>query len=449
MSEQTSLLALPPTAASGLTVEQQRAVDLVMSAPERIAVLTGGPGVGKTFTLSTILDEADGRGWSVALASPTGKAAKRASEVTGRPASTLHRLLAYHPDFGFQKNAQTPLDADLVVIDETSMVDVELFAALLRAVAPPTRVLLVGDDDQLPSVGAGSVLRSVIASGVAPVARLTQVMRQDERSWIHRNAQRINRGERPLIDNEACDDFLWVEVEDAREIPDRVRRLITETFPAVFPTRPSTGRPYDPIDDVQVLAPQKNGGAGVNVLNDTLREALNPALPAGATPATPPAPELRIGRGAEEGGGVCYRLGDKVLQNRNNYDLGVFNGEGGVVVAVDQTGGRLAVDFGIEGGPREYERRNLVGEGGRLELLPAWAISIHKSQGSEFPVVVVVCHSTHSFMLTRQILYTAITRAREKVFVVGDEKGLDRAVRNDAPVRRYTALGQRLRGEIA
>lgn len=425
----------------GLNNEQARAVEQAFAAAERVAILTGGPGTGKTYTLKTILDQATASGWEVELAAPTGKAAKRAAELTGRAARTIHRLLAYHPERGFQCNEQNPLTARLVVVDEASMVDVELFEALLRGLSSTTRLLLVGDDNQLPSVGAGAVLRSLIGSGRVPVARLVQVMRQSERSWIHRNAQRINAGELPEIDNEACDDFLWAEVTEeeggAAAIPSRIQRLLTETLPRYFPERPGTGRPYDPVTEVQVLAPQKNGSAGVNAICDALRERLNPG----------PRPELRLGgKGDDLEGATVYRLGDKVIQNRNNYDLGVFNGESGLVVGV--TTNSLTVDFGLDDGPLTYDLRTMTREGGGRELLSAWALSVHKSQGSEWPVVVVVCHSTHSYMLTRQILYTAITRAQEKVFLIGDPKGLRRAVHNDSPIRRYTTLAEGVRGEL-
>jgi exodeoxyribonuclease V alpha subunit len=417
-----------------LTSEQQAGVQLAVDSPSRACVLTGGPGTGKTFTLTAILDEADRRGWTVELASPTGKAAKRAAEVTGRRARTIHRLLEYSPQQGWGRHEGRPLQAQMVVVDEASMLDVELAAALLAAIPPWGRLLLVGDEDQLPSVGAGAVLRDLIASGVVPVARLTQVMRQSERSWIHLNARAVNRGEDPRVDNAGCDDFFFIEVEEAEQIPDRVARLLTDTFHRRFPANPKTGKPFVALEDFQVLVPQRPGRAGVDVLNDVLREALNPPGPA----------ELKTSTG-------LYRVGDRVVQMKNDYDRSVFNGEGGRVVFAGKALGPVASEMGVDHGAMvvrvdfgedEEGRRRLANYGpdDTTNLRPAFALTVHKSQGSEFPVVVVVCHSTHTFMLSRQILYTAITRARQAVFVVGDAKGLRRAVRNDAPVQRDTGL---------
>lgn len=416
--------ALAPQYGSPLTVEQQHAVQLV-AASSRVVVLTGGPGTGKTFTLSAILDWARVMELRVKLAAPTGKAAKRMAEVTGRSASTIHRLLM---------QADGPLPADLVVVDEASMLDVELFQALLQALSGTCQLLLVGDEDQLPSVGPGAVLRDVIVSGVVPVARLTQVMRQSERSWIHTNAQRINRGEQPVIDNARSDDFLVIEEEDAEQIPGRIARLLTTTLHQRFPVNPRTGVPYHPVQDIQVLTPMHRGPAGTTNLNKVLREALNP-LPPGVAgdPALLAHHQLTYGDDV-------FRVGDRVMQHRNNYDLKVFNGEGGTIVGLEQ--GALLIDFGSEEGPLRYPLQYLH------ELKPAFAVSGHKSQGSEYPVVVVVCHTTHYIMLSRQLLYTMQTRGKQLVFVIGNLKGLKRSVDNGTPAARYSRLAGWLRDGV-
>jgi len=431
-----------------LTDEQQRSVDLVFDSASRITITTGGPGVGKTYTLKHTLDRADRLGWVVEVGAPTGAAAKRASVMSGRPARTLHRLLEYHPVHGFQRNESDPIEADLVVVDESSMLDMRLFMALLRALHDDCRLLLVGDKDQLPSVAAGRVFGDLIASGTVPVAHLTQVMRQSERSAIHQNAQRINRGEMPVLDHYGYDDFFWVEVEDKEAIPERMLSVISKTFEQAFPTNTETGKPYDPLNDFMVLAPMHGGPCGVANLNNALREAFNPQvyqqipMPTEADPgfveAVGAIPEIKHRK-------HIYRLGDKIIANTNDYKRDVFNGDGGFITGMDNQS--LTVDYG-RGDIHTYSRDELSTMDGKDMLLPDFCRSIHKSQGSEAPVVFLSIHSTHSIMLARQLLYTGITRARHKVFIFGDKKGLERAVRNDSPVQRYTWLPELLK-EVA
>ena len=364
--------------------------------------------------------------------------------MTGRQATTLHRLLRYSRHAGgFIHGPDNPLAVDLVVVDEASMMDAGLFASLLGALVAPTRLLLVGDKDQLPSVGCGAVLRDLLACEQVPRISLEHVWRQDPRSWIHQNAQRINRGEQPRIPSNTreCDDFFFVDVPEPADIPGRVQRFMMQTYAQVFPDDR-----LDPLADVQTLAPTHRGGAGVSALNANLQEALNPL-----GRRNPKATQVAWH-------GTTWRLGDRVLQLVNDYDRQVFNGEAGRIVELgratpDEEGGSiragqrvLRVDFGRD----DDGRRRVAAYGpkdvGALSL--AYAITIHKSQGSEFPIVVVICHSTHTFMLTRQLLYTGSTRAKRRVFLFGDRKGLKRAIGNDRPVQRWTRLG-RLLGAVA
>lgn len=398
-----------------LDPSQERAVDLVC-APDgpRIAIVTGGPGCGKTTSLRVALDRLEERGAIVRLAAPTGKAAKRMNEATGRATSTVHRLLEFYGR-GFRRNRSNPIDARLVVVDEASMLDVELASALFASIRGGTRLVLVGDADQLPSVGPGRVFADLIDSGKVPVARLTTLHRVAAESWVCSQAPRILRGDLPDLRERA--DFRWIEQDDR----DAAREALVELVARTLPAQGIVGA------DAQVLVPQRVGPAGADVLNGRLQALLNP---------TTPGTGWRVGK--QE---LC--VGDRVIQTRNDYTRSVFNGEVGVVAELDPRA--LVVDFGDpETGRRVTYDREAVNS---LQL--AYALSVHKSQGSEWPWVVCFVHTTHTRMLTRQLFYTAITRARKGVIIVGDRAGIERATANVSDTRRNTALIERLRGEIA
>lgn len=385
----------------------------------KVAVLTGGPGTGKTTTVRAILQMLAVRGASVRLAAPTGRAAKRLAETTGTPAKTLHRLLEFKPAGGemFQRNEHNPLDADMIVVDEMSMVDTLLMSHLTKAVDPTSHLLLVGDVDQLPSVGAGHVLRDLIASGAVPTVVLDQIFRQDAHSYIATNAHRINQGQPPIFDRDATD-FFQFRVGSAEDAADRVVDVVTTRIPRRFG--------LDPLTDIQVLTPMHRGAAGVAALNERLQAALNP-------PAA--------GKGEVRWGGRVFRSGDKVMQVRNNYDKDVFNGDIGRVVAIDAVEQTVAVD--VEGTPVLYAFSELD------ELTHAFACSTHKSQGAEYPCVVLALVKGHYMLLQRNLLYTAVTRARRLCVLVADDAAIRRAVANDKVARRWTGLGRRLGGEGA
>lgn len=387
-----------------LDASQSAAVATAVAA-RGVCVLTGGPGTGKTTTCRAILDAwgADGRE-HIALCAPTGKAARRLSEQTQRQASTIHRLLAYQPGLGFTYGAGAPLSVDALICDEASMLDVELGAALLAAVPNGAAVLFVGDVDQLPPVGPGQVLRDLIASERVPVARLETVHRQRETSQISLNAQRIKRGEMPV----EGDDFHFARASTAAE----VLKALDELAGAKVAAPPF------------VLCPQRTTLIGVNALNAALQDSRNPDR------------------------GVSWRVGDRslrprdpVMQTRNDYERGVMNGEIGAVHGVyPDDSGREALHVDYEGiGRVVYDRE------AALQLDLAYASTIHKSQGSEYPSVVAVVHSAHSYMLSRSLLYTAVTRGKEQVVVVGDDQGLQRAVSNVRSEARWSGLAQRLR----
>jgi exodeoxyribonuclease V alpha subunit len=384
----------------------------------KVTVLTGGPGTGKTTAVQSVIRLLEHHRHSYALAAPTGRAAKRLSEATGRPARTIHRLLEFSPTAGytFQRNAAHPLKADMVIVDETSMLDLLLANHLLKAIPPASHLLLVGDVDQLPSVGAGNVLRDIIESGVAAVVCLQEIFRQEEGSWIVRNAHRINRGQTLIFDKGAKDFYLFVQ-EDPGEAAGLLVDIVQRRIPQRFG--------YHPVEDVQVLSPMYRGPVGVSSLNARLQEALNPPHP------------KKVERHFGE---RIFRLGDKVMQIRNNYDKEVFNGDMGRVVGIDPVDQLLSA---------RIDDRRVVYDFGELdELVHAYAVSIHKSRGSEYPAVVVPIMTTHYILLQRNLLYTAITRARELVVIVGTRRAIAIAVRNDSIAERHTALDVRLRGDI-
>jgi exodeoxyribonuclease V alpha subunit len=395
-----------------LNAGQRQAVRTALSS--KVTVLTGGPGTGKTTATRTIIRLLEARGFRYALAAPTGRAAKRLAEATGREARTIHRLLEFKPrqGFQFQRNEQNPLEVDMLIVDETSMLDLLLANHLLKAVQPGSHLLLVGDADQLPSVGAGNVLRDVIDSGVAPVVCLTEIFRQAEGSLIVENAHRINLGEMPLFSRQATDFFLF-PAGDAEQAADLVVDLVQNRIPHRFG--------FDPLGEIQVLSPLHRGAAGVAELNRRLQEALNP--PAEGRP------EVRRG-------GQVFRLGDRVMQTRNDYDREVFNGDMGWITSVDALNQAIAVR--IDGREVEYDFSDLD------ELVHAYAVSVHKSQGSEYRAVVVPVLTQQYMMLQRNLLYTAITRAKELVVLVGNRQAIAIAVRNDKIAERHSALDLRL-----
>jgi exodeoxyribonuclease V alpha subunit len=386
-----------------LDASQELAVALMTSTP--FCVVTGGPGTGKSTTLRVALDRMDQKGELYALASPTGKAAKRMAEVTGRPACTIHRLLAYGQGRPWGFDADCPLPFDAVIIDESSMLDVELCCALVSACRPETRIILVGDANQLPSVGPGRVLADLVESGSVPVARLTTVHRAAAESWVCTNAPKV-LAEQPL-DLATRHDFRFVEAESAAQVAEAVTKLVTGEFVGA-----------------QVLVPQHTTECGVAALNKALQQALNPSKGNADL-------EMKLGD-------KTFRNGDRVIQTVNAYKLdegmGVFNGEVGTITAC--TSSMLTVDFGDR--PVQYMKGEALG----LEL--AYALTVHKSQGSEFPVVICVVHSSHTFMLTRPLFYTAITRAKKGVVIVGNRKGLEAALKGKDPPKRNTGLVTRM-----
>ncbi|MYT22970.1 ATP-dependent RecD-like DNA helicase [Streptomyces sp. SID7760] len=403
---------------SKLAPEQRDAVTLALT--RRVAVLTGGPGCGKSFTVRSIVELARAKKAKVVLAAPTGRAAKRLAELTGAEASTVHRLLELKPGGDAAYDRERPLDADLVVVDEASMLDLLLANKLVKAVAPGAHLLLVGDVDQLPSVGAGEVLRDLLAEGgPVPAVRLTRIFRQAQQSGVVTNAHRINTGVPPITDG-LPDFFLFAE-EDTEEAGRLAVDVAARRIPARFG--------LDPRRDIQVLAPMHRGPAGAGNLNGLLQQAI--------TPARPDLPEKRFG-------GRVFRVGDKVTQIRNNYEKGangVFNGTVGVVTALDVDEQRLTV--------RTEEDEEVGYEFTELdELAHAYAVTIHRSQGSEYPAVVIPVTTGAWMMLQRNLLYTAVTRAKKLVVLVGSRKALGQAVRTVSAGRRFTAVAPRLSGRL-
>ncbi|MFD8548388.1 ATP-dependent RecD-like DNA helicase [Streptomyces sp. NPDC059649] len=401
-----------------LAPEQQEAVRLALT--RKVAVLTGGPGCGKSFTVRSVVELARAKKATVVLAAPTGRAAKRLSELTGAEASTVHRLLELKPGGDAAYDADRPLDADLVVVDEASMLDLLLANKLVKAVPPGAHLLLVGDVDQLPSVGAGEVLRDLLApSGPVPAVRLTRIFRQAQQSGVVTNAHRINSGVPPLTTG-LTDFFLFAE-EDNEETGRLAVDVAARRIPAKFG--------LDPRRDVQVLTPMHRGPAGAGALNGLLQQAV--------TPARPDLPERRFG-------GRVFRVGDKVTQIRNNYEKGrngVFNGTVGVVTALDEVEQRLTVRTDEdEEVPYDFDELD--------ELAHAYAVTIHRSQGSEYPAVVIPVTTSAWMMLQRNLLYTAVTRAKRLVVLVGSRKALGQAVRTVSAGRRGTALAHRLAGAM-
>ncbi|WP_031385430.1 SF1B family DNA helicase RecD2 [Desulfonatronum thiodismutans] len=395
-----------------LAEKQQEAVRSALTG--KVVVITGGPGTGKTTIIRSILNIYSRLTQRILLAAPTGRAAKKMSEAAGHEAKTIHRLLEFSPSNGsFKHNEEKPLPADLLIVDEASMIDQVLMYHLIQAVPLGCAVVLVGDIDQLPSVGAGNVLRDIIASGVVPVVTLNEIFRQSLDSSIITNAHAINAGQMPdLQPRKDPDDFYFMYQEEPEQALEAIVNLVKNRIPAKFG--------LDPINDIQVLSPMHRGVIGAGNLNQVLQEALNPSGPC-------------VERGARK-----FRVGDKVMQIRNNYDKEVFNGDIGRVARLDQEMRELIVRF--DGRDVLYEFMELD------ELVLAYAATVHKSQGSEYPAVVMPVMTTHYIMLQRNLIYTGITRGRRLVVLVGTKKALVMAVRNNKTGKRYSNLDGRLRG---
>lgn len=417
---------------SKLQLDEMQRIAVREAVRSGLLVITGGPGTGKTTTINTIIRYFRSEGMDLCLAAPTGRAAKRMSETTGYEAKTIHRLLelsgGMDENAGFDRNEQNPLETDVIIIDEMSMVDISLMHALLKAIVVGTRLILVGDVNQLPSVGAGSVLKDIIDSHACNVVRLERIFRQASKSDIVVNAHRINRGEPVVLDNQSRD-FFFLKRYDANVIISITIQLIQKNLPKYVGAKPF---------DIQVLTPMRKGLLGVERLNGILQQYLNPPAP---------------GKPEREAGTTIYRLGDKVMQIKNNYQLewqvlsrygipeekgtGVFNGDMGIIRGIDNLSETLTVEFD-EGRQVEYSFRQLE----ELEL--AYAITIHKSQGSEYPAVVIPLLSGPRMLMNRNLLYTAVTRARKCVTLVGDEKVFYQMAENENEQKRYSGLRDRI-----
>ncbi|WP_035257033.1 SF1B family DNA helicase RecD2 [Desulfatirhabdium butyrativorans] len=392
-----------------LAENQKEAVRTAVS--QKTMVITGGPGTGKTTIIRAVIGISAALHQKILLAAPTGRAAKRMQEATGCEAQTIHRLLSYSiHEGGFQKNENHPLDADLIIVDEASMIDIVLMYHFLKAVAVSTRLILVGDIDQLPSVGPGSVLSDIIRSGLVSVITLNDIFRQAKNSRIIVNAHRIQRGFLPETTGDAASDFYFIEREDPEKAVDTILQVMTERIPKRFG--------FDPVDDIQVLSPMNKGTAGVTNLNTVIQQRLNPSGTA----------ILRSGR--------AFRVRDKVMQIRNNYDRDVFNGDIGRIVAIDLEDQQAIVRF--DGRDVAYDFPDMD------ELVLAYAVSIHKSQGSEYPAVIIPILTQHYVMLQRNLIYTAVTRGKKLVVLVGSKKALAIGIKNDRIAKRYSFLCERL-----
>ena len=398
-----------------IELAQKQKEAILLAASSKVMIITGGPGTGKTTLIKAILRIFQQLKLRIFLAAPTGRAAKRMSEATDWEAKTIHRMLEYSPRKGsFQKDQNDPLEADVVIIDEASMVDTQLMYHLLKAIHSQAHLILVGDVDQLPSVGPGNVLKDVIDSAVFTVVRLTEIFRQAQESMIVINAHRVNQGEFPIlrgIEGEEYSDFFFIEEEDPEKILNKILMFCSEKMPQRFR--------FHPIRDVQVLSPMHKGLIGVSNLNLELQRRLNPD-------------SFGIILGNRH-----LKLGDKVMQIVNNYDKDVFNGDMGRIAKIDQEDREITIDF---------DSRLVIYDFSDLdEIVLSYAISIHKSQGSEYPAVIMVVSTQHYLLLQRNLIYTGITRARKLVILIGTSKALAIAIRNNKPQLRFTRLSERLR----
>ena len=394
---------------TGIEYDEVQVEAIRQAIASKVMVLTGGPGTGKTTTTKAIIAALQSAGMRILLAAPTGRAAKRMSEATGMEAKTIHRLLEYNPQDGYKRNDENPLEGDALIVDECSMIDIILMNNLTKALPTTMRLVLVGDIDQLPSVGAGNVLRDIIDSGVIPVVRLTRIFRQAQSSRIVMSAHAINRGCFPDISNGQHTDFFFMKQEEPEKVAETIVSLVRDRLPKAY---------RQPTANIQVLTPMQRGVVGAANLNMALQQALN------------------YNTAALVRGGYTYKEGDRVMQLRNNYDKDVYNGDLGYVHSVDMEERTLTVDF--DGQLVEYEVSELD------ELTLAYATTIHKSQGSEYPIVVMPVLMTHYVMLQRNLIYTGITRAKKICVLVGQTKALAYAIHNMKVLKRNTRLKERL-----
>ena len=394
---------------TGIEYDEVQVEAIRQAIASKVMVLTGGPGTGKTTTTKAIIAALKSAGMRILLAAPTGRAAKRMSEATGMEAKTIHRLLEYNPQDGYKRNDENPLEGDALIVDECSMIDIILMNNLTKALPTTMRLVLMGDIDQLPSVGAGNVLRDIIDSGVIPVVRLTRIFRQAQSSRIVMSAHAINRGCFPDISNGQHTDFFFMKQEEPEKVAETIVSLVRDRLPKAY---------RQPAANIQVLTPMQRGVVGAANLNMALQQALN------------------HNTAALVRGGYTYKEGDRVMQLRNNYDKDVYNGDLGYVRSVDMEERTLTVDF--DGQLVEYEVSELD------ELTLAYATTIHKSQGSEYPIVVMPVLMTHYVMLQRNLIYTGITRAKKICVLVGQTKALAYAIHNMKVLKRNTRLKKRL-----
>jgi len=390
---------------TGVVYDDAQADAIRLAMNSKVMVLTGGPGTGKTTVTRGIIAALEENGLDIQLAAPTGRAAKRMEETAGMESRTIHRLLESSREGGFTRNAENPIDGDVLIVDESSMIDTVLMNALLRAIPTSMRLILAGDVDQLPSVGPGTVLRDIVDSGAVPVIRLTKIFRQAQGSNIITNCHRVNRGECPEFKYGKDSDFFFIRDDDAEHISQQIVELTKKRLPTVYSVSPT---------DIQVLAPQKTSAIGTRALNKALQAALNPVGPSVVC------------------GDYTFREGDKVIQMVNNYDKEVFNGDVGLITSVDVTDREITVD--VEGREVKYADAELN------ELALAYAITIHKSQGSEYPIVIIPLHTTNYGMLERHLVYTGFSRAKRLLVVVGSRRAMCRAVEHEAVTKRQTML---------
>ena len=448
--EQSTIPSLPNSTPSltqledemGIRFAQQQREAIHTAMTTRTMILTGGPGTGKTTTVVGMIRLFGAEGRRITLTAPTGRAAKRLSETTGCEAKTIHRLLEFSPqNNGFKRNRQNPLDTDVVIVDETSMVDLVLMNRLMQAIRPTTTLILIGDTDQLPSVGAGNVLRELIDSEKIPVIQLTEIFRQAQESMIVTNAHLINKGDFPELTGDTDRNFFFIEEEDPEAVVELICSLIADRLPQHYD--------YHPMDDIQLLCPMRRGMLGTESFNKRLQEVLNPEY---TTPVSHPLEKKRFGvqthRQVPRRGEVAspvsrtaggFRVGDKVMQVRNNYDYDVFNGDIGRVVAIENVEKKVYIQF-----PDKQVAYDTADLG---ELVLAYATTVHKAQGSEYPVVVIPLHTQHYLMLQRNLLYTGITRAKERVVIVGTKRALGICIRNNQVMERNSYLAERLQGD--